>query len=87
MCVFFHETQQAFTNLNAFLSTKNTEGKIPSSITYISATDRTIIEQITVYKYFGIWLDNALSFLRHVNMLKSKVKARLVYLYTNHTLK
>lgn len=39
------------------------------------------IERVSVYKYLGIWLDQKLTFKFHIDILASKLKHKIGYLY------
>ena len=85
----FNTVQQAFSSLNLLLNTKKTKvmwfgrkGSATPPIGHnITSLEGTTLEQVTEYKYLGIWLDNTLSFLPHINKLQSKIKAKLGFLY------
>ena len=43
------------------------------------------IEQVTSYKYLGIWLDEDLSFKTHITDLAKKIKPKIGFLYRNRS--
>lgn len=57
------------------------KGHVPSCTPSISTIDGTLLDQVTEYKYLGIWLDSTLSFSAHIDYLKSKVKSNIGFLY------
>lgn len=40
------------------------------------------VQQVAVYKYLGIWLDDVFSFLHYIIVLLSKVKSRFKKVFT-----
>ena len=61
--------QQAFSSLNLLLNTTKTnvmwfsrKGSVPPPAHDITILNGNILEQVTEYKYLGIWLDSTLSF-------------------------
>uniref|UniRef100_A0A673ZIM1 Reverse transcriptase domain-containing protein n=1 Tax=Salmo trutta TaxID=8032 RepID=A0A673ZIM1_SALTR len=49
----------------------------------ITSLDGTQIKQVSAYKYLGVWLDDRLSFKKHVTELGKKLKFKIGFLYRN----
>ncbi len=49
----------------------------------ISSLDGSELQFVNSYKYLGIWLDSSLSSDTHMNILLSKVRSRIGFLYRN----
>ncbi len=86
----FLHTQQGFSHLKLSLNTSKTKvmwfsrkGATPPPALNITTSTGTPLDQVSVYKYLGIWLDSTLSFSNHISNLQSKVKAKLGFLYRN----
>ncbi|XP_059181664.1 epidermal growth factor receptor kinase substrate 8-like [Centropristis striata] len=86
----FLHIQQAFTHLKLSLNTSKTKvmwfcrkGAKPPPVLNITTSEGTSLDQVTVYKYLGIWLDSTLSFSNHISNIQSRVKAKLGFLYRN----
>ena len=84
----FYRVQQAFSSLNLLLNTTKTKvmwfsrkGLMPLPPLNITTPDGTVLNQVTEYKYLGIWLDSTLSFSHHISSLQSRVKSKLGFLY------
>ena len=50
----------------------------------ISTCEGARLEQVSIYKYLGIWLDTTLCFSHHISRLQSKVRAKLGFLHRLH---
>ena len=57
--------------------------KSPSPLN-ISTCEGASLEQVSIYKYLGIWLDTTLCFSHHIYRLQSKVRAKLGFLHRLH---
>lgn len=84
----FFKVQQAFSTLHLLLNTTKTKvmwfGRkvsVPLSARDITTLDGAILDQVSEYKYLGIWLDSTLSFSHHISRLQSKVKSKIGFLY------
>ncbi|KAJ8343940.1 hypothetical protein SKAU_G00312690 [Synaphobranchus kaupii] len=84
----FNSIQQAFSSLHLMLNTSKTKvmwfGKkssVPISPPHIRTLSGMTLEQVSEYKYLGIWLDNTLSFFHHINKFQAKVKSKIGFLY------
>ena len=84
----FRNLQQALSTLHLLLNSNKTKvmwfsrkGSAPFLPQEIKTLDGTVLDQVTEYKYLGIWLDNTLSFSHHINKLQSKIKCKLGFLY------
>lgn len=82
--------QQDFSSLNLLPNTTKTKvmwfgrkGLIPLPSRNINTLDRTVLEQVTEYKYLGIWLDSTLSFSHHISKSQSRVKSKLGFFIQN----
>ena len=93
----FLQVQHAFSRLNLSLNTSKTKAmKITGPLLgkkslkdqsdtplNIHTCEGAILEQVSSYKYLGIWIDSTLSFSHHISHLQSKVRAKLGFLYRN----
>uniref|UniRef100_A0A3B3CX90 Reverse transcriptase domain-containing protein n=1 Tax=Oryzias melastigma TaxID=30732 RepID=A0A3B3CX90_ORYME len=84
----FNKIQLSFSRLHLKLNVTKTKimwfgkkGHLPSPPPSITTLDGTPLEQVTNYKYLGIWLDDTLSFSTHIHHLQSKVKSKIGALY------
>ena len=57
--------------------------KAPEPVLDIVTTQGIKLEVVACYKYLGIWLDDCLTFKRHVNNLLNKLRVRLGFFYRN----
>ena len=49
---------------------------------HVTTLTRKSIERVSDYTYFGIWLDQKLTFKFHINTLVSKLKQKIGYTET-----
>ena len=85
----FHSIERAFIDLKLRLNPSKTKyivfSRLLSSLpeSGILTLSGSPIDQVSHYKYLGIWLDDKLSYKFHVDELSKKLKCKLSFLYRN----
>ncbi len=51
----------------------------------ITTLNRTVIESVSTYKYHGFWIDNKVSFKKHITELTKSLNTKLSFLYRNRS--
>ena len=88
----FKILQGSFIQLKLVLNAKKTHfmifnrfKKLVENTLALTSLDGSRINQVSAYKYIGIWLDDELSFKMHIDELCKRLKIKLGFLYRNRT--
>ena len=86
----FHIIQQALINLKLSLNAGKTKYMVftrklnsPPTADNLYTIEGVPIEKVSNYKYLGVWIDDKLSFKKHISELITKIKPKLAFLYRN----
>ena len=86
----FDTIQAALANLKLVLNTDKTKFMVFTRARKddtvqqdIFTKNKSIIERVSEYKYLGIWLDDKLTFKYHIDVLTSKLRQKIGFLYRN----
>ena len=88
----FDHLQRAFKELKLVLNASKTKvmfftksRNIDVNSFQISLSNGSILERVKEYKYLGLWIDEKLTFKHHVDILSSKLRQKIGFLYRNRS--